>query len=71
MDKPVAKLMLDSRSWGPAYCGHCEEEVEEVFLMPNATLVCTECLTPVEGFEEFSDHFTSAEPVTKRAWWEE
>ena len=67
MDKPVALLRLDTRSWGPASCDKCEDEdVEDVLLMPNATFVCPECMTPVEGFDEVSNLFTSASDLCKK-----
>jgi hypothetical protein len=68
MDKPIALLRLDTRSWGPASCEKCEDEdVEEVLLMPNATFVCPECLTPIEGFDELTNMFTSASDLCQKS----
>jgi hypothetical protein len=65
MPDPVAVLQLDSRSWGPAYCEKCDDEdVEEVLLMSDATIVCPTCKTPMESLEHVSDLFTSVEPVS-------
>lgn len=65
MGKPVALLRLDTRSFGPAFCEKCDEEVEDVLLMPNVTLVCPKCMTVVDGFDEFLDLFTSASDLCK------
>jgi len=65
MARPVAKLVLDTRSWGPASCERCDTDVEDVILMDDASLVCPECGTPVKGFEEFSETFVSAVPAKK------
>jgi hypothetical protein len=69
MPEPVAKLSLDTRSWGPASCEKCDEDVEDVILMSDATLVCAECRTPMQGgdfFDHFSEVFTSAAPMPKK-----
>ena len=65
MAEPVAKLALDTRSWGPAFCGHCDSEVEDVILMSDASFVCSDCMTPMEGedFERMSQLFVSATPT--------
>lgn len=69
MPEPVAILALDSRSYGPATCEHCgDEDVEDAILMSDATLVCPECGTPLEGFD-FMDAFTSASPIKKKPKW--
>ena len=61
---PVAILQLDSRSFGPAYCAGCEDEdVEEVILMSDTTFACKGCGGRIEGFDEVSDLFTSAQPI--------
>jgi len=71
---PVALLRLDSRSWGPAQCEGCEDEdVEEVILMSNLSLVCPVCRTKVEfeGLDElFEQYFTSASqvPAERKRW---
>lgn len=64
---PVARLALDSRSWGPAYCERCETDVEDVILMSDASMVCPECGTPVKDLKEFYDTFVSAVPL-KKEW---
>jgi hypothetical protein len=58
--KPVARLALDSRSWGPAFCESCDSDVEDVLLMPDMTVLCPDCMTPVEDFDEIGTMFTSA-----------
>jgi uncharacterized paraquat-inducible protein A len=63
MSYPIAILELDSRSWGPSYCEKCDEELEQVMLTSNATLVCPTCKTQVEGFDDVSNLFVSARPV--------
>ncbi len=63
MSKPVAVIALDIRAWGPASCERCERDVEEVLLMDDATFVCPECGTLVQGFEDITALFTSAAPV--------
>lgn len=65
MAEPVAKLALDTRSWGPSYCEKCDEDVEDVILMSDATFVCPECMTPMVGdvFEFFGNMFVSAAPM--------
>jgi hypothetical protein len=60
LKKPVARLALDSRSWGPAYCAACEADVEDVLLMPDMSVLCPDCMMPVEGFDELGARFTSA-----------
>lgn len=65
MAKAVAEIKLDSRAWGPAYCELCEDEIEEVVLMSDASFVCPECGTPVEGLEQTSSLFTSAAKTSK------
>lgn len=60
MTKPVARLALDSRSWGPAHCESCDADVEDVLLMPNMSVLCPDCKTTVEGFDELETLFTSA-----------
>lgn len=70
MPEPVAKLSLDTRSWGPAFCEKCDRDVEDVILMSDATLVCAECKTPMQGggfFDHFSEVFTSAAPMPRQA----
>lgn len=62
-EKPVARLILDSRSFGPAYCEKCEDELEEVLLMTDASVACPDCLTKVEGFDELYNVFTSVQPL--------
>lgn len=63
MERPVAILTIDSRSWGPGSCARCPEDVEDALLLSDASLVCPACLTPLDGFEEFSKYFVSARPV--------
>ena len=63
MPTPVARLGLDTRSFGPAYCEKCEAELEDVTLMSDASLVCPDCLTPVSGLEDFSNPFTYAAKI--------
>lgn len=65
MERPVARLMLDTRSWGPAYCERCDAEVEDVLLMTDASFVCPQCMTPVEGFGQVSGMFDSASALPK------
>ena len=70
MPEPVAKLALDTRSWGPASCEKCDGDVEDVILMSDATFVCAECRTPMRGgdfFDHFSEVFTSAAPMSRQA----
>ena len=62
-EKPVARMILDTRSFGPAYCEKCEDELEEVLLTTDATFVCPDCRTTVEGFEDLSNLFTAAQAI--------
>lgn len=69
MAKPVAKLTLDTRSWGPASCERCDEDVEDVILMSDGTLVCADCKTPMRGgdfFDRFGEVFTSAVQIPSK-----
>ena len=51
-DKPVARLQIDTRAYGPLVCEHCEEhdpdyaEAETALLMEDGGVVCEECHTP-------------------------
>lgn len=75
MAKPVAKLVLDTRSYGPIYCETCDDDLEDVLLMDDASVVCPECKGDIQAFNEFSDHLTSVRPVggnkgkSKRSRW--
>ena len=71
-DKPVARLQIDTRAYGPLVCGHCEDhkpehaEAETALLMEDGAVVCEHCHTPFEAFEQFSGVVTSVEPVKVR-----
>jgi hypothetical protein len=71
-DKPVARLQIDTRAYGPLVCEHCEEhdpdyaEAETALLMEDGGVVCEECHTPFKAFEQFSGVVTSVEPVKVR-----
>jgi hypothetical protein len=68
-DKPVARLQIDTRAYGPLICKHCEQydednaEQETALLMEDGGVVCPECRTPFEAFEQFSGIITSVQPV--------
>jgi len=62
-EKPVAKLALDTRAHGPYFCEKCDAENEDALLMTDASVVCPECLTPMEEFQPFTDVIVSAAPV--------
>jgi hypothetical protein len=64
MATPVAKLALDTRAWGPASCEKCPDDVEDVILMSDMTIVCADCMTPMvgESFDHLGELFTSASP---------
>lgn len=63
---PVARLILDTRSYGPAHCPVCDADIEDVFLMTDGKIVCPDCRTPVPAFEEFSSYIHSVVPATAR-----
>jgi len=72
-DKPIARLAIDSRAYGPLICEHCadsgdetEGEREEALLMEDGGIVCEECHTPFKAFEQFSAVVTSVQPVRVR-----
>jgi hypothetical protein len=71
-DKPVAKLQIDTRAYGPLICEHCDEhdedyaEAETALLMEDGGVVCEQCHTPFKAFEQFSGIVTSVEPVRAR-----
>ena len=67
--RPVAKIALDTRSFGPPYCETCDADVEDVFLMSNGALVCVDCMTPVKGLEAFSEIIAGATGVTGPKDW--
>jgi DNA-directed RNA polymerase subunit RPC12/RpoP len=62
-EKPVAKLALDTRAHGQYVCAGCDAELEDAILMTDASVVCPECGTPIEGFEPFHDAIVSASPI--------
>jgi hypothetical protein len=70
MSTPVARIRLDTRSWGPATCLRCveregdeEEGLEDVILMSDGSFACPVCSATVESFDEISNLITSAEPI--------
>ena len=71
-DKPVARLQIDTRAYGPLICKHCEQydednaEQETALLMEDGGVVCPECRTPFEAFEQFSGVVSSVQPVKSR-----
>ncbi len=76
-DKPVARLAIDTRAYGPLICEHCEEvepegsefeggEFEEALLMEDGSVVCPRCHTTFEAFQQFSGVVTSVQPVKTR-----
>lgn len=72
-DKPVARLQIDTRAYGPLICEHCsdseaedEGEKEVALLMEDGGVVCEECHTPFKAFEQFSAIITSVEQVKAR-----
>lgn len=68
-DKPVARLEIDTRAYGPLICEHCDEHDEEhaenetALLMEDGGVVCPHCRTPFKAFEQFSGIVTSVRPV--------
>jgi hypothetical protein len=68
-DKPVARLQIDTRAYGPLECEHCEEHdpdyegAETALLMEDGGIVCEECRTPFKAFEQFSGVVSSVQPV--------
>ena len=62
-DRPVARLHLDTRAMGPAFCEECEAENEDALLMEDGSVVCPECKSDMPSFEQFSSILTSVEPV--------
>ncbi len=71
-DKPVARLQIDTRAYGPLICEHCDEhdeehaEAETALLMEDGAFVCEQCHTPFKAFEQVSGIITSVEPVKVR-----
>lgn len=71
-DKPVARLQIDTRAYGPLICEHCDEhdeehaEAETALLMEDGGVVCEHCHTPFKAFEQFSGIVTAVEPVKAR-----
>lgn len=65
-DRPVARLYLDTRGQGPAFCASCEAENEEALLMEDGGVACPECKSILPGFDEFSKVITSVQPVKLR-----
>ena len=71
-DKPIARLRIDTRAYGPLICENCEEineddaEQENALLMEDGGVVCEKCHTPFEAFDQFSGIITSVEPVKVR-----
>ena len=70
-DKPVAKLHIDTRAFGPLACEECagdedEGEREEVLLMEDGSIVCPKCHTTFPAFDQFSSLITAVEPVRVR-----
>ncbi len=61
---PVARIALDTRAFGPAYCPLCEGDIEDAFLMSDGKIVCVDCGAPVEELEGLSTYFHAAVPVT-------
>lgn len=68
-DKPIAKLHIDTRAYGPLICEHCDEhdeehaEAETALLMEDGGVVCKRCRTPYKAFEQFSGIVTAVAPV--------
>lgn len=68
-DKPIARLEIDTRAYGPLICEHCDQENEEegereaALLMEDGAVVCDRCLTPFEVFEQFSGVIASVSQV--------
>ncbi len=69
-DKPVARLQIDTRAYGPLICEECEKagdecdgEREEALMMEGGAIVCPECRTPFQAFDQFSSLITSVRPV--------
>jgi hypothetical protein len=71
-DKPIARLQIDTRAYGPLDCEHCEEHdpeyegAETALLMEDGAVVCEECHTPFKAFEQFSGVVSSVEPLKVR-----
>lgn len=64
-DQPVARLRLDTRSWGPAPCPKCGAENEDAILTSSASIVCPECGADLPGLEELTKTVVSASAIGK------
>jgi len=66
-DKPVARLQIDTRAYGPLICEHCDSEDESngeketALLMEDGGVVCEDCRTPFKPFEQFSGIISSVQ----------
>ena len=58
--KPVARLQVDTRSWGPVFCGKCDSEQEEVIMSSDADFHCPDCGAVIADFDHVANLFTSA-----------
>jgi len=72
-DKPVARLQIDTRAYGPLICETCDEnddeehaEAETAMLMEDGSVVCAHCRSPFKAFEQFSRIITAVTPVKVR-----
>lgn len=62
--KPVARLQVDTRGFGPVWCEKCESEQEEVVLSSDADFHCPDCGAALPEFDDMARFFTSAQKAT-------